>query len=420
MRSNVVDDFGSRSTGDAGNLIIETETLRVADGGEILANTRGDGNAGTIKIKAQSVELSGTSPIDGLPSGLFAQVNPGAIGSGGNVIIETGVLKIFDGAVVSASTSGDGDAGSIEITGNTFEASNGSKLITTTNGKSKAGNITLNIKDNLTLTGGETGIFANTTENSTGPGGSIIIDPEVVNIFDGAQISVNSSGKGIGGDIELTAGKLNLNNGTISAETRSNTGGDITLNIQDLLLLRNSSQITTTAGNEQFGGNGGNININNPDGFIVAFPNEDSNISANAFEGDGGRIDITAFGIFGIEFREKPTSLSDITASSQFGTSGTVNIETPGIEPNPESEQLAEDAQTTEVAQGCQGSGENAIAFFNMGRGGLPPQPGDTLSADNVIANWIPLVLEETEEEEKISEVARSVKGKGGIDGCGS
>ncbi|MEM1393635.1 MAG: S-layer family protein, partial [Cyanobacteria bacterium P01_H01_bin.150] len=193
-----------------------------------------------------------------------------------------------------------------------------------------------------------------------------------------------------------------------STTTRSNTGGDIDLNIQDLLLLRNGSQISTTAGDEQFGGDGGNINVNSPDGFIVAFPNENSDITANAFEGNGGNVDIAAFGVFGIEFRDDLTGLSDITASSRFGFDGNVNIETPGIEPNPETVELAEDTQSTEVAQGCQVSGEAAVAFFNIGRGGLPPSPGETLNSKDVIASWIPLVLKgESEVNEKVSRVAK-------------
>ena len=413
-------DFAA--VGNGGNIEIVTKYLSLSNGAQLIANTRGKGDAGKIIINAtEKVSFDGKGigrsggKLKEVPSGVTNEVFPEAIGNANLIAINTPLLVLNNGAQISAATFGQGKAGNIEIASNILEANNGSQLVTTTSGKSQAGNITLNIKDNLTLTGGETGIFANTTENSTGRGGSIIIDPEVVNIFDGAEISVNSSGTGIGGDIELTAGKLNLDRGKITAETRSNTGGNITLNIQDLLLFRNGSEISTTAGNEQFGGNGGNININNPDGFIVAFPKEDSNISANAFEGNGGKIDIKAFGIFGIEFRDKPTSQSDITASSEFGNSGTVNIETPGIEPNPESEQLVEDAQTTEVAQGCQGSGENAIAFFNMGRGGLPPQPGDTLNADNAIANWIPLVLE-GEEEVKVSEVGRGVEEKGNFE----
>ena len=65
-----------------------------------------------------------------------------------------------------------------------------------------------------------------------------------------------------------------------------------------------------------------------------------------------------------IEFRGKINFASDITASSQLGFDGSVNIETPGIEPNPERLELPEDAQSTEVAQGCQASGESSGGIF--------------------------------------------------------
>jgi len=435
-------------TGDAGDLIINAPIVKVLNGGQILSDTIRAGEGGSLTINATELfELGGTSS-EGVRSFLatatFGTGNAGkltiiaptvlikdrgqiradtfgdATGNGNDINIQADTISLSNQANISAGTTSQGNAGNITVTANIFEANNDSKLRSATNGSKKAGNITLNIKNNITLTGDGTGIFANATRNSTGNSGSIIIDPEVVNIFDGAEISVNSSGEGIGGDIKLTAGKLNLDNGTISAKTRSNTGGDITLNIQDLLLLRNNSEISTTAGNQQFGGNGGNIEINNPDGFIVAFPNENSDITANAFSGNGGNIDITAFGIFGIEFRQKTTSLSDITASSSQGLDGNVNIETPGIEPNPETVELPEDAQSTEVAQGCQASGQAAVAFFNIGRGGLPSSPGETLNSEDVIAAWIPLVMEESQVNQKVSTVARSVKEKKGIFGCES
>mgnify|MGYP001804698469 CR=1 FL=1 len=184
---------------------------------------------------------------------------------------------------------GEGDAGKVEITAKTFAASNRGQVNSRTYSQFPAGNINLNV-DKITLSGLGAGIFADTFEGSTGKGGSIIIDPTTFIIRDGAQISVNSDGEGIGGDIELAAGFLTLDNGTISAQTRSNTGGNIALNLQDVLVLRNNSQISSTAGDEKFGGDGGNISINSP--FIVALPNEDSDITANAFEGRGGNVDI--------------------------------------------------------------------------------------------------------------------------------
>ncbi|MBV6622426.1 MAG: filamentous hemagglutinin N-terminal domain-containing protein [Rivularia sp. (in: Bacteria)] len=409
--SGIFTIVGENGIGKAGDIEIKGEKLLIEDGARLISSTLGKGDAGKIKINTtQSIELNETFRDEWI-SGIFSEVSSGAVGNAGSIEISTDFLSILNSAQISTSTFGEGKAGSIEVTANILQANNNSQLLTTTSSKSQAGNITLNIKDNLTLSGKETGVFANTAENSTGDGGSIIIDPQVVNIFDGAEISVDSQGLGIGGDIELAAGKLNLNNGTISAKTRSNTGGNITLNIQDLLLLRNRSEISTTAGEEKFGGDGGNIKINIPDGFIVAFPNENSDITANAFSGNGGNVDITAFGIFGIEFRDKLTAFSDITASSELGFDGNVNIETPGIEPNPETVELPEDVRSTEVAQGCQASGEAAVAFFDIGRGGLEQQPGETLRSDDAIASWVPLILAgESRVDEKVSRIADKVK----------
>ena len=122
----------------------------------------------------------------------------------------------------------------------------------------------------------------------------------------------------------LQAGTLQLNNGFIEAQTASTQGGDINLQIGELLLLRNESQITTTAGNAQAGGDGGNIDINSK--FIVSIPEENSDITANAFTGNGGKVNINSSGIFGIERQQDVTGKSDITASSQLGISGETNI----------------------------------------------------------------------------------------------
>jgi large exoprotein involved in heme utilization and adhesion len=99
----------------------------------------------------------------------------------------------------------------------------------------------------------------------------------------------------------------------------------MTLAVGDLLLMRNGSLISTEAGTALSGGNGGNIRINVD--FVVAVPKEDSDIIANAYEGKGGNINITTQGIFGLEFREKLTPLSDITASSELGVDGEFQLD---------------------------------------------------------------------------------------------
>ena len=388
------------AVGKGGNIEIVTKSLSITNGAQLTTDTRGEGDAGTISINAQekvSFDGKAIGLVEGelreVFSGVFSDVSPGAIGNGNLITINTPLLLLKNDALISAATFGQGKAGSIKVTGNIFEATNAGQITTTTVGSFNAGNITLNIKDKITLSGSDTGIFANTTEGSSGKGGSIIIDPQTVTIKDGATIAVDSQGEGTGGDIQLSAGFLNLNNGTISAETRSNTGGNINLNLQDLLLLRNGSQISTTAGNQQFGGNGGNITINTP--FIVALPQENSDITANAFSGNGGKINIQTNAIFGIFPRDTSTLFSDITASSQLGVNGEISIDAPDLDPSSGLVELPSNLVDTsqQITQGCstRRSRKKVNSFTRIGRGGLPLSPNESLRGRSVITNWVDL-----------------------------
>ncbi|MBW4456973.1 MAG: filamentous hemagglutinin N-terminal domain-containing protein [Nostoc indistinguendum CM1-VF10] len=412
--SAIFSDVFLGSEGKGGDINITTGSLSLKNGAQLLTSTAGQGNAGNVNINARN-----TVSLDGLGknvilSAIFSDVSGSeAIGNGGNINITTGSLLMTNDASLNSSTSGKGNAGSVNINANTvsfdkrsivrsaveakvaegnagdisittnsLQVNNGAQVSVNTLSSGKAGNINLKVNDNITLTGSGTGIFANTTEGSTGNGGNIIIDPRTVIIRDGATISAASEGEGIGGDIELTAGSLTLDQGTISTETRSNTGGNITLNLQDLLLLRNSSKISTNAGTASASGNGGNINIDGK--FIVAIPNEDSDISANAFSGTGGNIQINSQGIFGIESRPEPTQKSDITASSELGVSGVININTPDNSSIQNSfTQLSPNVIDTNalIANSCiaRGTKRQENSFTITGSGALRNSPGDVL-----------------------------------------
>jgi large exoprotein involved in heme utilization and adhesion len=196
---------------------------------------------------------------------------------------------------------------------------------------------------------------------------------------------VASLGSGKAGNLEVVADSIGLDNrGTISAATVSGEGGNIALQVQDLILMRNKSEISTEAGGT---GNGGNIDVDSR--FIVAVPNEDSNIIANAFQGRGGNINITTQRIFGLEYRPRLTPQSDITASSEFGVNGTVQINTPGIDPNRGLAQLPANVvdATGLIDRRCVVAGGTAqISRFTVtGRGGLPPNPNETLNEEGLL-----------------------------------
>ena len=379
--SSISTAVNTGAIGQGGKIDIQTRLLSLDNGAQVSAATSGQGNAGSIAVReADSVSLSNSS--------ISSAVNAGAVGQGGNINIQTGSLSVDKGAQISASTSGQGKAGSIEVTANTLEATNGGQLLTSTASSEDAGNITLAVKDGVTLAGEGSGVFANTTLGSTGNGGSIFLNPRTVLVRDGAGIAVDSKGTGTGGNIQIQSNSITLDRQAfISAKTASNTGGDITLQAEDLLLLRRGSEISTTAGTARAGGNGGNIKIDAD--FIVGVPSENSDITANAFEGRGGNINITTQGIFGLEFRPRLTPLSDITASSELGINGTVQINTPGIDPNRGLGELPTDLvdATGLIDRRCApGEGSAQTSSFTVtGRGGLPANPNETLGEEGLL-----------------------------------
>ncbi|MDJ0687514.1 MAG: filamentous hemagglutinin N-terminal domain-containing protein [Xenococcaceae cyanobacterium MO_188.B32] len=442
------------SEGNSGNVTIATDTLSITDGAAVQTTSFGIGNAGNIDIEAsQSILVDGAILFNltnrSEPSTIASEIFEGAAGQGGDITITTPVLDVTNGGTITAVSVGDGDAGSIDINATqsvsidgvvvfenvdqfdpireseiavfTAENSTGDggtltlttpSLSLTNNGRltastlniGDAGDIILNVSDNLFIDGEGSGILSNTFPESTGQGGSISIESPLVRVQNDGSITVDSQGTGIGGEIFITSDQLQLfDRGLISAEAASNDGGNITLNLDSLLLLRNQSNISATAGTARGSGDGGNIRINMPDGFIASVLEEDNNISANAFEGDGGNIDITALEIFGIEFQEQPTPFSDITASSEFGLQGTVTIEITDVDPSDDLVELPTglvDASRL-VARGCGAGADNTAAalgeFTITGRGGFPPTPGQ-LSPHTSLAAW------ETLDSQTISE----------------
>ncbi|MBP5971171.1 S-layer family protein [Brasilonema sp. CT11] len=416
------------SSGDAGDLRINTGELLIQNGAQVSAGTLGSGKGGNLTVTANKVQLIGTGTFANgqpFPSLLSTSTYSGATGNAGDLRINASELLIQNGAQVSAGTFGSGKGGNLTVTANKVQLINRSGLSAQANPDStgNAGDLTIKtqqllVRDgaqvgaatfgagnggNLTVTADSiqligisadsrslfpSGLIAGT--QGTGKGGNLTITTQQLLISDGA-ITVSSRGEGVAGDLGITANSVRLDNGEITAQTLSGNGGNLKLNIADLLLLRRGSEISTTAGTAQQPGDGGNITINAPNGFIVAVPRENSDITANAFTGTGGRVDIKAFGIYGIQPRQNLTSLSDITASSEFGVNGTVQLNTPDIDVNSDLVNLPSVPIDTKLAQSCNSPNYAKSSFIITGRGGLPPNPKDILTPDAVQVDWVTL-----------------------------
>ncbi|MDZ8095905.1 MAG: filamentous hemagglutinin N-terminal domain-containing protein [Nostoc sp. DedQUE05] len=373
--SAIFSSVDTGTVGNGGNITIDSADFSLRNGAQLVASTYGQGNAGNVTVRAKdAITVSGTSQETGFSSALFTFADSTSTGEGGDITVNTNIFSVSDGALLDARTINNQKGGDITVNASVFEALNGGQLTTTTSSNGRAGKITVNATDKVIISD----IDPSYSDRITN------FPDNVVNIGANSGLFVSSTGSGITGDIEINSPKITLDNqGKLNAESASGNGGNINVN-SDLLLLRRGAQISTNAGTEELGGDGGDININSK--FIIAVPEENSDISANAFTGTGGNIQINSQGIFGIESRPKLTEKSDITASSELGVSGVTNINTPdnssiqnsftGLSPN------VIDTNAL-IANSCisRSTKRQENSFHITGSGALRYTPGDVLTS---------------------------------------
>ncbi|ELS04518.1 filamentous hemagglutinin family N-terminal domain [Xenococcus sp. PCC 7305] len=429
-----------QAEGDSGDILVNANTILLDDGDILSITVRVKGNVG-------DVTLNGAESVSIINGGLLTAQSIGDTeGNSGNIKIETKSFNLQGRSLIIADKqSGIGNAGTITINATESAAIEGldedpsetfPQIITQLQGDAigSAGNIVISAP-NISLANFAL-VSANATQSSIGEPGTVTLNGESISITKGAIVDVLSETNFDGGDININADSLELSDGgkIVAGNDESANAGNINLNLtgdlivengnppgdspfneqilQDLtfetgIFANNASGSTGNGGNisivadliifeEQgsistgtFSGNGGDININTD--FIIAIPNKNSDIIANAISGNGGNINITAEALFGIEERSStpPNQTNDIDASSEFGLDGNVSVVTPDINrlqtdielPN----SLVESEQT--VAQACQSdrsSGE-ASGLIVKGKGGVPSVPTDAFNSDNIL-----------------------------------
>ena len=200
----------------------------------------------------------------------------------------------------------------ITMTADAIQLTN-SAIRTDTLGSAPAGNITINAT-NLRADQ-STKITSNTS--AEGPGGNISLAAgRAVSLGNGAMISAGSTGLGNAGNITIKAGAQFLSqDASVTTDATQASGGNIFIQATDSIRLVNSQLSTSVQGGPNT--SGGNITL---DPAVVTLQN--SQVLAQAVQGTGGNINIIAG-----TFLADPTSV--VSASSQFGLSGAVNIQSP-------------------------------------------------------------------------------------------
>lgn len=418
--SGLFAEVGENATGQGGNINIGSEQfiveqLSLSNGAIISASTFETGNGGNIFVRAESLLLERGGRI-------ASNVNIGGQGNGGDVeIVATDSIAIdgkasegFPSAITSVVNGeregegiGIGNAGNVTVTTNHLSLTNSGRVSATTLGQGNAGNLTINAADSIFISGFSerfrSGIVVNALVNE-GNGGNAKISTNQLTIQNGGTIEASdfdslgifSEGAGERGNISIEANSINLNNeGRIEAATQfaEADSANINLTVSKDIILQNNSFISARALKNA---TGGNVNINANDGFILAFPNQDNNIIANASEGLGGAIDITTEAIFGLEVRPNNPITNDIDATSGVdGLDGTVDINNPAVDPTtglinlPASVGDASDQISQNPCQ--QGVGSQ---FIVTGKGGLPPTVNESLNSESARVDLIEPVEE--------------------------
>lgn len=366
------------ASGDAGNILISGDTLALS-GGSVLTSRAvsrsglsnagfitlnlsaslgasasilstsvlGPGNAGAITVSAPEVSLdrvrlaSTSEQAAGL--GTFA-------GSAGQLSVTADTLTLTDSALAT-TTAGDEKASPAEIT----LSSTGrltltdTELESSTSAAAAAGDLTLRgasidlsntlvradslqqavgaagslsvlAVDAVTLTG-DTGTRLSTSSQGAGQAGDIVVRGNSLRLEGPSAIFSESFGTGASGTLDLVLGtRLDMLAGTrLSTDARLSQGGNISVETLGSEIFLTGAAIQASAG---AAGAGGDIALKTT--FLVL---EDAAVLAEADAGNGGKIDIFAEAVV-------PDVFTEISADSNTGNAGVVNIQAPDIDLN--------------------------------------------------------------------------------------
>ncbi len=338
----------------AGTISLRGQTIALNDGSALIANTLGNGPGGSVQVNADRLLVSGTSTFVPnfippsvaefvvMPSGVFAGVQTGAGGTGGQIDLNVGQLSLDGGAQIAAGTFSSGNAGALNITANSISVRGGRPA-------------------------GPSGIFATVGAAAdggpigaaTGNGGNLNIATDVLLLQEGGQISAGTFGFGDAGNLNIS-GNRNINSTLIevtgsfgepgaggpssirlaSERPWAGAGGTLTINTERLL-VNDGGQIVT--------------------GTLSASDAGDLVVRATQIELRGG----DAFGQSGLL-----SNAVDFQASGLNGSSGNIMVET--------SDLRLDDGATISVSNTPSGANPN----LTPGQG---PAGNITIAARNIL-----------------------------------
>ena len=183
------------SQGSAADVTINTDRLRIRDGGIVAGATFGDGHSGQITIAAQDrIDVINSRADAFILTGIFSNSFL-ATGTAGDIHIVTTHLRAVDGGTIASNSGG--------WLGNVLIIEGGS-----------GGDINIQARESLELTGlSEDGRFGSgivTATFGSFPSGNVTLHTPRLILQDGAGLSTETFGPADGGRLEVRADEIHL------------------------------------------------------------------------------------------------------------------------------------------------------------------------------------------------------------------
>ena len=278
---------------NSGNVRVDSETLTLQGRASVRTNTFGPGKGGDVDISVDQLLLSGAGAVDVVP--FFEQTTT-------LIVFET-TVRLADTASVGTNSAGPGSAGNMRIDAESIvEVLDSSLIASNAFSTGSGGNVIIN-SPSLFVSQGDSefasGIFAGTLiEDNGGDAGNIQIFADNIELTKGGLISADTLGSGGGGNISIETGRLFIGSlgtqfltqiGAVTSSQRSTAGrgGNINITAQELRLEDGGISVVTLGA-----GKGGEINIIS-DRLALVGQTLFSTITATAFaSGNGGNVHV--------------------------------------------------------------------------------------------------------------------------------
>ncbi len=264
----------SLGNGDAGNIAMTTDTLEVLGGSVIESTTGGKGNGGNLTMDAKKILLSGensaffTSSLDDSTgnagdlsiiaetmkvsdSAVIQSVSSGS-GNGGNLLINADNLEVLNGARIDNSVYSSGNGGDLMISASGLRVSDEARIDNSIYGSGNSGNLMITATDLDILNSSI--IQSNAKTETKNKGGDLTIEADTISLSGiDTEISSEASGKGISGNVTITSGKLELRNGSeISSRTSDQgNGSNMVVDSNEIILANDTNAIASSAREEK-------------------------------------------------------------------------------------------------------------------------------------------------------------------------